>query len=100
MFVLILFRRIFSLFLSIHAHSIRSCTNFLKIVDDMVARDERDFFLIRLNFILWLLLLRAPAQRYDTFLDQTIFGGGFPVARHSNLIEAPFDTSTRVDGAT
>lgn len=37
---------------------------------------------------------------FVTFLDQTIFGGGFPVARHSSLIEAPFDTSTLVDGAT
>lgn len=35
-----------------------------------------------------------------TFRDQTIFGVGFPAARHSNLMEAPFDTSTLVDGAT
>lgn len=35
-----------------------------------------------------------------TFLDQTIFGIGFPTALHSSLIDAPFDTSTLVDGAT
>lgn len=35
-----------------------------------------------------------------TFLDQTIFGVGFPLARHSNLIDAPFETSKRVGGAT
>lgn len=35
-----------------------------------------------------------------TFLDQTIFGGGFPLARHSNFMAALFGTSKRVGGAT
>lgn len=33
-----------------------------------------------------------------TFRDQTIFGIGFPDARHSSLMDAPLATSTLVDG--
>ena len=38
-------------------------------------------------------------NRNLTFLDQTIFGVGLPVASHSKRTVAPFETSKRFGGA-